>query len=416
MTATANPSSLESLPLAGETGEAPAPAKAARRPRAPYVLGGLLTLAALGLVGAYALNVGHESTDDAQVEGRIMNVSARVSGQVAKVLVEDNQMVKEGDLLVALDPGDLQAKADGAKADLAAAQAQLASAQAQLALTEKNADATVVQAKGAMTQAAASLTSSQAVITQGEADVEATQSRLALAKLDLDRATALKSQGAVAQAEVDAAKTSFDTAKGAFDQARARLASAQAGSLGSNGGVVFAQGRLQAAFTGPEQIASQQAAVSLAEARVKQSEAALKLAELNLSYTEVRAPRSGEVSRRTVEVGQQVGPEKPLLAVVPVDDVWLVADFKEDQLRDMHPGQHVDVRLDTYGRRRFSAHIDSIAGASGARFALLPPDNATGNYIKVVQRVPVLIRFDGDTGAQLRPGMSADVTVDTRSL
>jgi len=387
---------------------------AARRPRALYVFAGLVAAAAAFAGTYYVHGLGRETTDDAQVEGRIVNVSPRITAQVAKVLVEDNQIVNEGDVLVELDKGDLAVKVDSARADLAAARAQLANGRAQLALTERNADATLTQAKGGIAQAAATLASSQAAITQGEADVEAARSRLGLAELDRKRAASLQAQGAVAQAEVDAANTAYDTAKGAFDQARARLDAAKAGTRGSSGGIVLAEGRLQAALTGPQQMEAQRAAVALAEARVQQSEASLAIAELNLSYTEIRAPRRGEVSRRTVEVGQQVSPDKPLLAVVPTDDVWVVADFKEDQLRDMRAGQHVSVQLDTYGGKSFPAHIDSVAGASGARFALLPPDNATGNYVKVVQRVPVLIRFDGDPGVALRPGMSADVTVDTR--
>jgi membrane fusion protein (multidrug efflux system) len=416
MTATMNSESILHPDLRAGLAEEPAKVKATtKRPRALYVLGALLTAAAVGVGGLYVHGLGRESTDDAQVEGRIMNVSARISAQVARVLVEDNQIVNEGDLLVELDKGDLAARVESARADLSALQAQLANARAQLALTERNVEAGVTQAKGGLTQAVATMTSSEAAIAQGQADVEAARSRLALAELDRKRATSLLGQGAVAQAEVDNANTSYDTAKGALDQATARLESARAGTRGSSGGIVLAQGRLQAAMTGPQQIDAQRAAVALAEARAKQSEATLKIAELNLSYTEIRAPRRGEISRRTVEVGQQVGTERALLAVVPVDDVWIVANFKEDQLRDMHPGQPVDVELDTYGRRHFAAHVDSIAGASGARFALLPPDNATGNYIKVVQRVPVLIRFDGDPHAALRPGMSADVTVDTRA-
>jgi membrane fusion protein, multidrug efflux system len=153
--------------------------------------------------------------------------------------------------------------------------------------------------------------------------------------------------------------------------------------------------------------------VEQADARVQQAEAALKLAELNLSYTTVRAARRGVVSRRTVEEGQWVTPERPLMALVPLEDVWIVANFKEDQLADMHPGQPATVQFDTYGGREFAAHVESIGGGTGARFALLPPDNATGNFIKVVQRVPVLLRLDGSAGVALRPGMSADVTVRT---
>ena len=177
---------------------------------------------------------------------------------------------------------------------------------------------------------------------------------------------------------------------------------------------MLAKGRLSAAQTAAEQVASARAALALAEAKTLQAEAALKLAELNLSYTTVRAPHRGVISRRTVEQGQSVGPERPLLAIVPLDDVWVVANFKEDQLAGMRAGQSTTVRLDTYGRRKFRGHVESIAGATGARFALLPPDNATGNFVKVVQRIPVLIRLDGSAGVELRPGMSADVTVRTK--
>ncbi|MFP2912612.1 HlyD family secretion protein, partial [Pyxidicoccus sp. 3LFB2] len=164
------------------------------------------------------------------------------------------------------------------------------------------------------------------------------------------------------------------------------------------------------------QVQAAQAAVKLADAKLKQAQAALKLAELAVSYTQVRAPVAGVVSRRTVEVGQVVGPERPLMALVPQDDLWVVANFKEDQVGEMKPGQPVELTVDAFGGREFKGHVDSLAGASGARFALLPPDNASGNFVKVVQRIPVLIRFDGEAkDALLRPGMSAEVTVDTRS-
>jgi len=162
-----------------------------------------------------------------------------------------------------------------------------------------------------------------------------------------------------------------------------------------------------------EQIASARAALSLAEARAAQMESSLRLAELNLSYATVRASHGGVVSRRSVEEGQVVGPDRSLMAIVPLDDVWVVANFKEDQLADMAPGQPASIHLDTYGQKELRGHVDSLAGGTGARFALLPPDNATGNFVKVVQRVPVLIRIDDARGLELRPGMSADVTVRT---
>ncbi len=383
------------------------------RRRTPLLVASLAAAAVAAAGGWYWVGVGHESTDDAQVEGRVMNVSARVSGLVLHVHVTDNQVVEAGDALVDLDPADYTSKAEAARADLAAARASVEAARAALLLTEKTAPATLVQAQGGLVAARFSAVSARATVAQMKADVAAAASRRSLADVNLRRAHSLLDQNAVPIAEVDSRQTDFDNASAQLDQARARLAAAQASATGSGGGVVLATGRLSAADTSLEQVASARATLSLAEARVQQMEAALKLAELTLSYTTVRAARRGVVSRRTVEEGQMVSSERPLLAIVPLDDVWVVANFKEDQLAEMSPGQPATVRLDTYGRRELRGHVESIASGTGARFALLPPDNATGNFVKVVQRLPVLIRLDGMEGVALRPGMSADVSVRT---
>jgi membrane fusion protein (multidrug efflux system) len=383
-----------------------------RRARAVFV--SLALAAAAVAAGLYVYGRGKESTDDAQVEGRVMTLSARVPGQVARVLVQDNQLVAEGQVLVELDPSDLVARLDAADADLAAARAQELTAEAQLAVTERSAAANVEQARGGLTQAVSAASSSQSAISQATADVSAAESRFKLAESELSRAKALAAENAIPGAQLDTAQMQYDAAQATLAQAKARLEMARSNTSGSTGGVLSAQGRLAVAQTGPEQVQAARAAVALAKAKVKQSESAHRLAELNLSYASVRAPHRGVVSRRTVEVGQMVGPERPLLAVVPTDDVWVVANFKEDQLGDLRVGERARITIDAFRGRVFSGHVDSIAGASGARFALLPPDNATGNYIKVVQRIPVLIRFDGAAGIDLRPGLSADVTVYTR--
>ncbi|WP_342378755.1 HlyD family secretion protein [Myxococcus stipitatus] len=389
---------------------------AAPRSRAKKVLPALLALAVVGGGVRWLVSRGHESTDDAQVEGRIANVSPRISGQVAKVLVNDNQRVKAGEVLVELDATDLEAKLEVARADVQSAEAQASNAQAQLSLTEVNAGATLRQARGGVVQASSGISSSKAALNQAQADVVAAEARFKLADADLVRVKTLKSEGAVTQADLDARQSAYDQSKAALDVARAKLVSTEAGVQGSSGGLETAQGRLAAAETGPVQVTAAQAAVKLADAKLKQAQAALHLAELAVSYTKVRAPVDGVVSRRTVELGQMVGPERPLMAVVPQDDVWVVANFKEDQVGEMKEGQPVDVTVDAFSGRSFKGHVDSLAGASGARFALLPPDNASGNFVKVVQRIPVLIRFDGDSrGLALKPGMSAIVTVDTRS-
>ncbi|RKG56991.1 HlyD family secretion protein [Corallococcus sp. CA054B] len=402
--------SLEAAPST----EAPAVAKPAKRSRARQVLPILVGVAVLGGGARFLLTHGHESTDDAQVEGRIANVSPRVAGQVARVLVQDNQTVKAGDVVVELDHADLDARLEVARADVMSAEAQLSNAQAQLTLTEANAGANLRQARAGVTQASSGISSSKAALDQARADVTASEARFKLAETDLGRIKQLREQGAVAQADLDARQASYDQARAALDQSRARLTSTEAGIQSSSGGLEAAQGKLSAAETAPVQVQAAQAALKLAEARLKQTHGALTLAELAVSYAQVRAPVDGVISRRTVEVGQMVGPERPLMAVVPQNDIWIVANFKEDQVGEMRPGQPVELEVDAFGSHSFKGHVDSLAGASGARFALLPPDNASGNFVKVVQRIPVLIRFDGDLkDLPIKPGMSAYVTVDT---
>jgi membrane fusion protein, multidrug efflux system len=388
--------------------------RAPRRRRTPFLVGSAC-LAAIAVAGVWHVaRAGRESTDDAQVEGRVMSVSARVPGQVLHVRVTDNQRVSAGDVILELDPADYAAKVAVARADLAATRASADAARAALELTRKTAPANLAQARGGWTSAASSVAASRAAIEQGKADVLAAESRRTLAETEWRRTSALVRDKAVPDAELDTRRTELDSARAALDASRARLVSANAALDGSSGGVELARGRLTAAQTESEQIAAAQAAADLADARVAQMQSALAIAELNLSYTTIRATRGGVVSRRSVEEGQIVSPERALLAIVPLDDVWIVANFKEDQLGAMAVGSPAEIETDTYAGKSLHGHVDSIAGGTGARFALLPPDNATGNFVKVVQRVPVLIRIDDAAGLALRPGMSADVTVETR--
>ncbi|HEY4221382.1 MAG TPA: HlyD family secretion protein [Myxococcota bacterium] len=411
MSAAPSTSPSERAPLAAAPPQASPPKKSRARIVLPVLL--VLVLAGGGL--RYWFTYGKESTDDAQIEGRIVSVAARVPGSVTKVLVQDNQLVHAGDVLVQLDDAELKARLEVASADAESAAAQLAAAQAQYGLTERSAWAGLKQAQGGLAQASSTLDSSKAGVDQARADVVAAEARLKLADADFARVKHLFDEHAAAQSELDARQAALDQAKAGLDQSNARLSGTKASIDGSAGGLVFAQGRLQAASTAPQQVANAKAAIDLATARVDQTQAAQHLAELNLSYAQVRASVDGVVSRRSVEVGQLVSPERPLMALVPPSDVWVVANFKEDQIGDMKPGQLAHIKLDTYGSREFLARVDSIAGASGARFSLLPPDNASGNYVKVVQRVPVLLRFDPLPDVPLRPGLSADVVVDVKA-
>jgi membrane fusion protein (multidrug efflux system) len=400
-----------SIPVAA----APAAPPPRKRPKAAIVLPVLVALIGIGGAAAWAHGRGRESTDDAFVEAHVANVAPRVQGQVARVHVKDNQEVAEGDVLVELDDRDQKVRLAAAKADLAAAKANVAAAEAQLALVERSVDANTKQAKGGIVQAQALGGTSRAAIDQAKADVTAAKARRTLARTELDRVEKLFKDGAVAQAELDARRATFDQADAALEQANARLVSAQAGIGNAAGTLETAEGRLQAALTAPQQVAATAAQVEVARARVAQAEVAVSQAELALSYCVVKAPLKGVVSRRTVEPGQMADPGRPMLAITRLDDVWVVANFKEDQVGGMKPGQRAEVSIDSFPGKHLVGKVDSLAGGTGSRFALLPPDNASGNFTKVVQRVPVLVRLELGPGAPpLRPGLSADVTVFTK--
>jgi membrane fusion protein (multidrug efflux system) len=405
------PEETADSPTSGvSSGEASGP----KRKRAPLVLGGLLVAAAVIGGTVWITGRGKESTDDAFVEAHVASVAARINGQVTAVHVKDNQQVNVGDLLIELDDRDAKVKLATAEADLLSAKANLAAMETQLALTEKNVTANLRQAKGGVVQASAIAGSSRAGIEQAKADVDAAESHRALAEIELKRSAKLREDGAVSQADYDAKKAVFDQAVAQLAQATARQQSALSSVTNAAGGIESAQGRLVAAEAGPEQVDAAKAAVAVATARVAQSDAAVEQARLNLSYTKVTAQVKGVVSRRNVEVGQLVDPARPLMALTSLDDVWVVANFKEDQIAHIQNGQPAQVKIDAFSGRSLAAHVDSVSGGSGARFSLLPPDNASGNFTKVVQRIPVLVRFDeAPPGLTLRPGMSTYVTVKT---
>lgn len=384
-----------------------------KRRRAPLVFVGLLVVAGSIAAYIYVSRIGKEKTDDAQIEAHVSNVAARVAGQVKRVLVVDNQEVKPGELLVELDDRDQQVKVADANASLAATNAQLRMAQTQLALTDKTAKANLAVAQGAIAQAAAVTGSTAAQIDQAKADVAAAESRKQLTKLDRERAERLRATGAVTQSEIDARVSADTQADASLAQTQARLASALANRSNSSGTEVSARGRLLAAQTVDEQVEAARAQVALAQARVAQAQAALDRSTLELEYTKLHAEIAGTVTKRNVEPGQLVSPDRALLAIVDLSDTWVVANLKETQLAEVKPGQPAEIEIDSYAGS-LSGHVDSIAAGTGSRFSLLPPENASGNFIKVTQRVPVKIKIDDRRGHLLRPGMSAEVTIHTR--
>jgi membrane fusion protein, multidrug efflux system len=376
------------------------------------------------------LTAGRESTDDAQTEAHVVQISAKVGGTVTRVLVNDNQTVEAGATLVEIDPRDYQIAVDRAKADLADAEASAKAAAANVTVTSTSATSGVATASGGVSQSRASIDEAERGIEGARGQLEAARSGVRQAEAnstkatrDVERLKGLLAKDEVSQQQYDAAvaaadgqRAAVDAAKGGVAAAEAGLRAAQSRLMQAHVGEEQAQAALRNAQTAPQQISVIQARAAAAEAHAQQMRAQLAQAELNLQYATVKAPVKGLVSRKTVEAGQIVQPGQPLLAIIPLEEVWVTANFKETQLQNMRPGQRVTVKVDAIGGKEFAGKVDSIAGATGARFALLPPENATGNFVKVVQRVPVKIVLDPgqDPEHLLRPGLSAEPTVYTK--
>lgn len=393
----------------------------------------------------------HETTDDAFIDGHIIQVSPKISGYVVKVYVVDNQMVNAGDVVAELDPRDFETKLDQAKAALNAGLAQHKQAQTQVTLTRVTARANVQQAaagvqharsdvtgaragaaseRSRITQTSAGINAAEANLQQARAEVSAAEAEATRANADVQRYQTLYQKDEVSRQRLDQAVAAASTANAHVDAARERVSAAQAQVNQSRAatsaqastaqraeaqvGAARAQvnealGRLAQANTAPQQVAVSEAQASSAGANIEELQAAVAQAELELSYTKIYAPESGRVTHKAVEIGAQVQVGQPLLAVVP-GDVWVTANFKESQIGSIRPGQPVDISVDAYPDRVFKAHVDSIQAGTGARFSLLPPENATGSYVKVVQRLPVKIVFEPnqiDSQHMLAPGMSA---------
>jgi membrane fusion protein (multidrug efflux system) len=393
----------------------------------------IVVVAILGVVGAGAwwwLSQGYESTDDAQVDARVTPIAARVAGAVSAVLVTDNQLVEPGTVLVELDPRDYKVAVDKARAELADAEAGAIAAQSNVPITATTAMSGVSTAQGSLDQAKSVIDSAAREVDVARARLTASRARVREAEAnatrsarDVERLRGLLAKDEVSQQQFDAAVAAADAQKAAVDSMLAQISEGEASirlaesrQTQAAAGESQAKAALQGAQTGPEQVTAMRARASAAQARVEQARATLAQMELNLEYTAVKAPARGIVSRKSVSVGQVVQMGQPLLAIVQSDDVWVTANFKETQLEQMRPGQRVEIEVDAYGGLTFNGHVDSIAAATGARFSLLPPENATGNYVKVVQRIPVKIVLEAgqDTGHVLRPGMSVTPTVYTK--
>jgi membrane fusion protein, multidrug efflux system len=389
----------------------------------------VLVLAIIGVGVWFYRTAGQISTDDAQVDAHVTQMSARVSGTLTKVNVDDNQMVDAGTVLVELDPSDYKVAVEKARAELADAQATAVAAQSNVPITSTTSTSNVTTARGGVAQAAGGVAASEreleaakARLVTARAHLREAEANAAKSAKDVERLRGLLAKDEVSQSQFDTATAAAEAQKAAVDSARSQVTEAEAGiRVGeskldqSRAGEQQAHAELATAQTGPSQVAISQARAAAAEAKVAQAKATLEQAELNLQYTTVKAPIRGVVSKKGINTGQVVQAGQPLLAIVGLDDVWITANYKETQLKDVRAGQKAVIGVDALGRE-YTGKVDSISGATGARFSLLPPENATGNYVKVVQRVPVKIVFDPGQDAEhlLRPGMSATPTVYTR--
>ncbi len=431
--------------------------KPSRRRLPIFIVAGVLLIGVIAGTIYWLYARQYETTDDAFIDGDIVQVSPKLSAYVSKVYVHDNQQVKKGDLLVELDPRDYQARLEAANAQLTAAKAQRGQAQAGVELTRKTttagrseASSNVETARSNVEQTRLAAESKQSVIRQAQSAVKTAQANLAqtraqvpqaqanlrLAQLEFNRQQNLYNRGDVSKQSLDQATTALQTTQAQLEAANKLVDAAAARVSEANANVAVAQdnyrqslaqvnltqsqvnesqGRLEDAAAAPERIAVNQSQVGTAEAQMAQAETAVRQAELELSYTKIYAPEDGFVTRKSVQEGQLVQPGTALMALSQ-SDVWVVANFKETQLGLMRPGQAVDVYVDAYPNKTFRGKIDSFQLGTGSRFSVLPAENATGNYVKVVQRVPVKIIFDEtpDDVRLLAPGMSVQPKVKVR--
>jgi membrane fusion protein (multidrug efflux system) len=391
------------------------------------VAGGLVLLAAL--IGLLVYYHNRETTDDAQVDGHITPIASKIYGRVAEVLVTDNQPVKAGQILVRIDPRDYQASLDQAKAAVALAESDAVSAGVDVPRTRENVASGTSSADAQLAGAVAALESAQVTYDQARtsdlawarANIEKSKANAELAQADLARYKPLLDKGEISKQQYDAAKANADATASALRADQEKLAQAQRAVDIARAQLTAAAARVEQAKAGVSSARADVRQISMRTsdaqgkiAKVQSARASLAAAELNLSYTEIVAPVDGVATHKQVEPGQIVQQGQGLLVVVPLQDVWVTANFKETQLRKMRAGQKAYVHVDTYGKT-FPGHLDSIAGATGAVLSLLPPENATGNYVKVVQRIPVKIVLDPipPEKAILRPGMNVDATILT---
>ncbi len=405
----------DATPASGEQPDQKAP-EAPKKSRKGLIVIVVLILAVAG--GAfYWHSTFSEDTDDAQINGHLIQISSRINGTVIKVNVDENQQVAKGTVIAELDPADYQVAVENAEAALASAQANAIAATVNVPITSVNTGSTLRSAGSDVAGAEAAVSQAQSQVAAAHAKVVQAQANNLKANQDLERYRPLVAKDVISKQQFDAAVANADATKAAVADAIASERAAQDGVNVANQKVAQAQAQLKSAETGPQQVKAQHARAEQAEAQVKSAQAQLDQARLNLSYTKIVAPANGIVTRKSLELNQNISPGQNLLTLVSLDDLWVTANFKETQLKHISAGQKVEIDVDATGRT-YHGKVTQVGGATGSVLSLFPPENATGNYVKVVQRVPVRIDFDNlaeeDKNHLLRPGLSVEPKVTVK--
>jgi membrane fusion protein (multidrug efflux system) len=398
----------------------PTPGRFERNPWLSTVLKIVVVLAVIGAVLYWWNGRKFEDTDDAQIDGHIYPISARVGGHVVKVNVEEGQYVKAGAVLVEIDDRDYQVAVERAKADYMDAVAGSEAAQFNVPISQVGSSSQILSAQSDVLNTEAGISGATKQVEEVEARLVQAQANAKTANADLVRYGMLVAKKEISQQQYDQAVAAATSANATVTATAASVRSAQEVVKQARARLGQAQAGLANARITPKQVSVTQARARAGEAQAARAKALLDQAELNLGYTKIIAPVDGVIGNRNAQVGQNVQVGQEMLSVVPLKDIWVTANFKETQLEYMRPGQSVAVKVDALGGQKFNGRVTSIGGATGARFSLLPPENATGNYVKVVQRIPVRIDFE-DVGksnfnqeGRLRPGLSVNPEVRVR--
>jgi membrane fusion protein (multidrug efflux system) len=398
----------------GGGGSEPEPTDPRTKSRRRFIVIGVVAILVVGALLFWWHSTYYEDTDDAQVNGHLIQISSRIAGNVIKVNVDENQYVDKGTVIAELDPTDFETAVQQDEANLASAEAAYEAARVNVPVTHINTGSTLSSAGADVSGAQATVAQSQRQLQAAEAAVAQAKANAVKSQLDLERYTPLVEKDVISKQQFDAAVAAADANKAQLAQAEANLQGARDGVRIAHDRVSQAEASLHTAQTGPQQVAIQKAKADQAAAMVQQAKAQLDQAKLNLSYTKIVAPEAGIITRKSVEIGQNVSVGQNMMTLVSLDDIWVTANFKETQLDHMRAGQHVVISVDAYGGRKYDGKVTQIGGATGSVLSLFPPENATGNYVKVVQRVPVRIDFTNSNQIAdhlLRPGMSVEPKV-----